>query len=408
MARGARQLVMLPLALTLVAYLAEGTHHHRHHREVSATEVRPAASAFLSAAPDSSAPADSSSRVDSEAEVSAEAVIADAERQAAVPDSKAAFVQESATGKVSEQLAAKRQRQVDDANEDEEDEEGGDSDETVGVDADSEESADDDEEADDKEDEQQEPAAPAAASSSMSNLVSASRPAAMAAPVAFSAARKEQEPEQKQLKVVMPGQTLESNYGPVGDSTGYVSTPKGYRERARQRLQENLMQQARISALMQDMQNETGFQDRVSSDMNKLMAETQTSALAKMLGGMRKEMRQFSRPFYLEHLYGEMRRLKEAEKGLQADLEQAEGNMGSGHQGWPGMGEKVIVAEASFHRPRDTEENAVKKLRIEIPEKASLAQMDSDDDRGAAFFSARVSFGAIAAAFILATSAYAF
>jgi hypothetical protein len=252
----------------------------------------------------------------------------------------------------------------------------------------------------------------AASSPSISNMVSASRPAVgAAAPVVLSAARKEQVPK---LKVVMPeaplgmgdkGDTLESVYGVgSGDMTGSVRTPEGYLTRARQRLQENLLQQARISALMQDMRNETGFQKRVDVDMTKLVAETQTSALAKMLGGMRKEMRQFARPFYLDHLDAEMRRLKAAECKLQEDLERAEAGMGAGQQGWPDAGDRVVVKTSSFSRPRNTEENAVKKLRIDIPP-ASLAQKSWSDEKAGAFTTARVSLGAIAAAFILAASA---
>lgn len=456
MARVSRPLALV-LALSVAAHFAEcaSTRHHRHHREVSATEVRPATSAaFLSAAappadPTVDAPAADpavDAAVDSEASASAEAAIAEAERDAGqdVSTPQAAFVQESWAGHSgplpaaaaaahvsAAQVGATKRKHVDVDNADEDD----DNDEASdGADDDSEkdEQDEDKESSDTKDDDDDEepPATPmaasftiagsepmaAASSPSISNMVSASRPAVgAAAPEAppglrLSAARKEQVPR---LKVVMPekGDTLESVYGVgSGDMLGSVRTPEGYLTRARQRLQENLLQQARISALMQDMRNETGFQKRVDTDMTKLVAETQTSALAKMLGGMRKEMRQFARPFYLDHLDAEMRRLKAAECKLQEDLERAEAGMGAGQQGWPDAGERVIVKTSSFSRPRNTEENVIKKLRIDIPpagmEPASLAQKSWSDEKAGAFTTARVSLGAIAAAFILAASAY--
>lgn len=179
-----------------------------------------------------------------------------------------------------------------------------------------------------------------------------------------------------------PGEkkTLHVTYG-VNDGVlrGESLTPQGSLTKARQRMQDNLYQQTKINSLIWQMQNETTFQGQVDEEAKALASETQAQALATMLGGMRKEMRKFASPFFLEHLYSERQRLKEEEKELQVQLETAEGGMGGGHQGWPHPGDKVVVAESVYRRPAslrgsDEEDSEVKDMKVSIPKDTSLAQ----------------------------------
>jgi hypothetical protein len=151
------------------------------------------------------------------------------------------------------------------------------------------------------------------------------------------------------------GHMLESNYGVAdNDREIHAFTPQGRLTKARQRLQDNLMKQAKIAASIASMQNETGFQTKVDTESAALAAETQASSLATMLGGMRKEMRKFAAPFYLDNLSSERQKLQTAEVGLKADLAAAEKAMGLGHQGFPAHGSKVVVGESTFRRPAGT------------------------------------------------------
>lgn len=149
-----------------------------------------------------------------------------------------------------------------------------------------------------------------------------------------------------------PGYTMESTYG-AHDAImrGEQVTPLGRVAKTRQRLQDNLYKQAKISTLIAEFENETDFQSRVDAGAERLATETKAHALADMLGGMRKELRKFASPFYLEHLDSERRRLKSAEQVLQADYDAAQAAVGRGPQGWPHPGRNVVVAESVFRRP---------------------------------------------------------
>eukprot|EP00929_Paragymnodinium_shiwhaense_P092056 TRINITY_DN5193_c0_g1_i1.p1 TRINITY_DN5193_c0_g1~~TRINITY_DN5193_c0_g1_i1.p1 ORF type:complete len:356 (+),score=125.49 TRINITY_DN5193_c0_g1_i1:121-1188(+) len=187
-----------------------------------------------------------------------------------------------------------------------------------------------------------------------------------------------------------PGEskTLDVSYGVTdGVLRGESLTPQGRLTKARQRLQDNIYQQTKINSLIWQMQNETAFQTQVDSEAAELASETQAQALARMLGGMRKEMRKFASPFFLDHLYSERKRLKEAEVTLQAELDASEGDLGGGHQGWPHPGDKVVVAESTFRRPSASlrggaegesapasGDSEVKHLKIDIQKDTSLAQ----------------------------------
>lgn len=148
-------------------------------------------------------------------------------------------------------------------------------------------------------------------------------------------------------------------------------TPEGRLTKARQALQDNLRQQAKITALELDMQNETGFQKRVDQETQTLGGETQSPQLAAMLSGMRKEMRQFSRPFYLEHLISEQKRLKAEEATLQDDLAAAERDYGAGNAGWPSPGKKTLVAETAFRRPDFLQSNSSSPVLAQVSPKSA-------------------------------------
>jgi len=87
---------------------------------------------------------------------------------------------------------------------------------------------------------------------------------------------------------------------------------------------------AAIAAAIADQGNDTDFDRRVDEQASQLGNETETKALATVLGSMRKEMRKFASPFYLEHLISEQRQLKASELELEADLQNAEAGL-QGH-----------------------------------------------------------------------------
>eukprot|EP00929_Paragymnodinium_shiwhaense_P092057 TRINITY_DN5193_c0_g1_i2.p1 TRINITY_DN5193_c0_g1~~TRINITY_DN5193_c0_g1_i2.p1 ORF type:complete len:338 (+),score=121.95 TRINITY_DN5193_c0_g1_i2:121-1134(+) len=192
----------------------------------------------------------------------------------------------------------------------------------------------------------------------------------------------EEEDDDKEKSTGSPGSLI-----PMMTDPGESLTPQGRLTKARQRLQDNIYQQTKINSLIWQMQNETAFQTQVDSEAAELASETQAQALARMLGGMRKEMRKFASPFFLDHLYSERKRLKEAEVTLQAELDASEGDLGGGHQGWPHPGDKVVVAESTFRRPSASlrggaegesapasGDSEVKHLKIDIQKDTSLAQ----------------------------------
>lgn len=193
-----------------------------------------------------------------------------------------------------------------------------------------------------------------------------------------------------------PGEkkTLHVTYG-VNDGIlrGESLTPSGALTKARQQLQDNLYQQTKVNSLIWQMGNETAFQGQVDAEAKDLANETQAQALAMMLGGMRKEMRKFASPFFLDHLYSERKRLKAEEVELQAQLESSEAGMGGGHQGFPHPGDKVVVAESTFRRPaslRGSEDgepasdDEVKELKVSMKKDTSLLQQHSLPEKSSA------------------------
>lgn len=122
--------------------------------------------------------------------------------------------------------------------------------------------------------------------------------------------------EVKTATAPVPGVTMES------------LTPDGKVRLAREALQENLRQQAdttvEISQFTGEESAET-FNSMVDKEAERVKKEAQSQALATMLGSMRKQMRQFAEPFYLQHLLTEQNRSKAAEQKLEANLNVAMG-----------------------------------------------------------------------------------
>jgi hypothetical protein len=100
-------------------------------------------------------------------------------------------------------------------------------------------------------------------------------------------------------------------------------TPEGRYARARELLQENLKQQADNANLTVYLSNSTIYEARVDSEADQVADESGATALASLLGTVRKEMHKFAAPFYLQYLAREMQRLKAEEPQLQANVEAA-------------------------------------------------------------------------------------
>lgn len=149
-----------------------------------------------------------------------------------------------------------------------------------------------------------------------------------------------------QPKSITPGQQLES------------LTPQGKLAKARQRLQDNIIAQAKIAKEMSELRNTTGFEKKVDAEADGVANETNATQLAKLLGGMRKEMRKFASPFYIEHLAAEREKLKSLEVGLQSDLSKAELAVGI-----PGVIETKMALAQKEHR-RSSEKGAAAVVSI--------------------------------------------
>jgi len=105
-------------------------------------------------------------------------------------------------------------------------------------------------------------------------------------------------------------------------------TPEGKIRKAREALQENIRSQAEVAMDIAQFSGEAAaiaFDSNVDNETAHVANETQAKALAGLLGTMRKEMRKFASPFYLEHLISEQKLLKAAEIQLQANLDAALG-----------------------------------------------------------------------------------
>eukprot|EP00927_Polykrikos_kofoidii_P060675 TRINITY_DN555_c0_g1_i1.p1 TRINITY_DN555_c0_g1~~TRINITY_DN555_c0_g1_i1.p1 ORF type:complete len:234 (+),score=53.91 TRINITY_DN555_c0_g1_i1:88-789(+) len=128
-----------------------------------------------------------------------------------------------------------------------------------------------------------------------------------------------------------------------GDKLSAV-TPLGEVLKAKRLLQGNLIEQARIASLMRVNHNETAFNMFVDKEVAKVVAETNSPALGRMLAKMRKEMQKFSAPAYLEYLAKKKGNLLAEEVTLQANLDAAQVAMREGPQGWR-------VVESHLNKP---------------------------------------------------------
>merc|ERR1711907_47836 len=85
--------------------------------------------------------------------------------------------------------------------------------------------------------------------------------------------------------------------------------------RALAKLQKNLEEQAEINAQIKDFQNVAS--PVIRANVKAVNNETESSTVGTYLGDMWKEMRQFSAPFYLEHIMERRARLEKSAAGLE-------------------------------------------------------------------------------------------
>jgi hypothetical protein len=94
---------------------------------------------------------------------------------------------------------------------------------------------------------------------------------------------------------------------------------------AKRALQANLVEQHRLTGLLHSYQDEATFNSYVNDEAKHVATEAKSEAFADMLGMMRKEMRKYSTPTYLEKLH-EIRAKREAEEIiLKENLDKAQG-----------------------------------------------------------------------------------
>eukprot|EP00927_Polykrikos_kofoidii_P085902 TRINITY_DN946_c0_g1_i1.p1 TRINITY_DN946_c0_g1~~TRINITY_DN946_c0_g1_i1.p1 ORF type:complete len:303 (-),score=65.61 TRINITY_DN946_c0_g1_i1:110-1018(-) len=93
---------------------------------------------------------------------------------------------------------------------------------------------------------------------------------------------------------------------------------------AKRLLEDNLIEQHRITSLINSYRDEATFNSYVNAESATVAAETKAQAFADMLGAMRKEMRRYSTPSYLEKLAEKRSKLQADETNLKAHFDAAQ------------------------------------------------------------------------------------
>jgi len=89
-------------------------------------------------------------------------------------------------------------------------------------------------------------------------------------------------------------------------------------------LDENVGEQREIEAEIIRFDNAPASDREINTSIQKVVSETSSPGLGKVLGSMWKEMREYAWPYYREHLEQLLKELKEDEEKMQANLEEAD------------------------------------------------------------------------------------
>jgi Cys-rich protein (TIGR01571 family) len=137
-------------------------------------------------------------------------------------------------------------------------------------------------------------------------------------------------------------------------------------------LSTNLYRQKCLKKRMEHLSSKPGSDKEIDTTAEKVAEETQSSAMANMLGNMWKEIRMFEVPFYAVHVDEELRLLRQSEKVLEEKLTAAQARYSEAKRSWETEGSEKNEKDAG---EKDTEEATI----ISSKDEASL---ESKEDTG--------------------------
>jgi len=138
-----------------------------------------------------------------------------------------------------------------------------------------------------------------------------------------------------------------------------------------QELAANLAKQAELKHKVKYLSDSSKSSGEIDASSKSVANETESIAMATMLGKMWKEMRMFELPMYTEHVNKELRELKHSERRTEAKLVAAQAKLAAARRTWAeNVGKKMKVAK---------EEDEAKEV---IQKKDDSKKQDEDEDAG--------------------------
>merc|ERR1719272_2320629 len=114
-----------------------------------------------------------------------------------------------------------------------------------------------------------------------------------------------------------------------------IAKPKSAQEKrlnvAKQKLAANLHEQSELEHRMMHLGDESSSDAEIDLSIKLVTNETQSPAMANMLGHVWKEMRMFEVPVYGDHVKDALKHLKRDERALEVRLATAQGDVSADH-----------------------------------------------------------------------------
>lgn len=151
-----------------------------------------------------------------------------------------------------------------------------------------------------------------------------------------------------------------------------IAKPKSAQEKrldaAKQKLAANLHEQSELEHRMMHLSDESSSDAEIDLSIKLVTNETQSPAMANMLGHVWKEMRMFEVPVYGDHVKDELKHLKRDERVLEAKLTTAQGDMSADHDKLTAQErtlKKKTSDKAAVKHDEENEEN-VEKSKVGV------------------------------------------
>jgi len=118
----------------------------------------------------------------------------------------------------------------------------------------------------------------------------------------------------------------------AGDDKQYYESAEDTRlDKAKHKLAANLREQSELEHRMKQLGDESSSDAEIDTSIKLVTNETQSPAMANMLGHVWKEMRMFEVPLYADHVKDKLKNLKHDERALEVKLTTAQGEVSAGH-----------------------------------------------------------------------------